>query len=63
MDAFSRIITIAEESLAIFAISVVAIDQSALQFYSRYGFVSLLDDRLHCLLPISIVNSVLASQN
>ena len=52
MDALNRTLAIAETDLGIHAVEVVAIDQKAVSFYSRYGFQPLLDETLHMYLSM-----------
>jgi predicted GNAT family N-acyltransferase len=54
LNALSRIADLAER-LGIQAVEVDAIDEDAKAFYSKYGFVSLRDDRLHMYLSIKTI--------
>ena len=54
MDAFERALKSGDE-LAIHAVEVDAIDDSAKVFYEKYGFVPLLDDPLHLFLPLATI--------
>lgn len=54
MDAFERIVRIADE-VGMHAVEVVAIDESARRFYLKYGFTSLADDPLHMYIPIRML--------
>ncbi|MEX0728877.1 MAG: GNAT family N-acetyltransferase [Planctomycetaceae bacterium] len=49
IDALRRCQTIAEQ-IGILAVEVHAIDEAAYEFYSRFGFVELMDDPLHLFL-------------
>jgi ribosomal protein S18 acetylase RimI-like enzyme len=51
MDALDRIMKISSE-LGYFAVEVDAIDESAKNFYSKYGFESLLDDNKHMYITL-----------
>ncbi len=52
IDALRRCGTIAD-SLGLHAVEAVAIDDSARQFYLKYGFESLIDDPRHLYLTIA----------
>ncbi len=58
LDALHRSLKLSE-SLGIFAVEVLAIDQDAREFYLKYGFVSLLDNDLHLLLPLKTIEAEL----
>jgi GNAT superfamily N-acetyltransferase len=53
-DALKRCHNLSD-SLGIFAVEVLAIDSEAKAFYQKYGFVSLLDDDLHLVLPMKTI--------
>jgi GNAT superfamily N-acetyltransferase len=53
-DALDRCLGIAEQAGA-FAVEVLAIDDSAVAFYQRYGFRPLLDQPRHLFLPLATV--------
>jgi len=57
IDALRRAAHIAEH-IGIRAVEVDAIDEKARQFYLKYGFVSLLDDRQHLFLPIQVIRNL-----
>lgn len=57
MDAFRRTILAAKE-LGIFAVEVVALSDPARQFYLKYGFRELTDDRYHLYLPIKTIEAL-----
>ena len=50
-DAFERIVRVADE-VGIHAVEVQAKDADAKNFYLKYGFVELADDKLHLYMPI-----------
>jgi ribosomal protein S18 acetylase RimI-like enzyme len=57
LDAMERIIR-AADSIGIHAIEVRAKDRQAMTFYTRYGFVPLLDDPLHLYISIQTVRKL-----
>lgn len=57
IDAFARIAS-AADSIGIHAIEVIAIDESARNFYLRYGFTPLLDDPRHLYIPMRTIKSL-----
>jgi predicted GNAT family N-acyltransferase len=54
MNALSRVAQVAER-LGIQAVEVDAVDEIARQFYRKYGFVALEDDRLHLYLSVKSI--------
>ena len=58
MDALDRIMKMSSE-LGYFAVEVDAIDESAKNFYLKYGFESLLDDDKHMYITIKKLNKLL----
>lgn len=52
MDALSRSLQVSEE-LGIYAIDVFALNNTAKNFYSKYGFIELKDNPYHLYLPIA----------
>lgn len=54
LNALSRIADLAER-LGVQAVEVDPIDEDARAFYSKYGFVSLRDDRLHMYMSIKAI--------
>lgn len=54
MDALRRADSLSRQ-IDIRAVQVDAIDESARQFYLKYGFTALTDDTNHLFLPISII--------
>ncbi|MDX9910532.1 MAG: GNAT family N-acetyltransferase [Phycisphaerales bacterium] len=57
MDAFQRIAR-AEREVAIYAVSVHAIDDAAKRFYLKYGFTELADDPRHLFIPMATVRKL-----
>lgn len=57
-NAFRRCAALSKE-LGIHAIEVDAMDDDAKRFYQKYGFVSLLDDARHLVLPLKTIKDVL----
>jgi GNAT superfamily N-acetyltransferase len=53
-DALKRSVTISK-TLGAHAVRVDALDEEARAFYEHYGFISLLDNRLHLFLPIATI--------
>lgn len=51
VDALKRSAALSK-SLGVFAVEVLAIDERAISFYSKYGFLSLLEDPYNMFLPI-----------
>jgi predicted N-acetyltransferase YhbS len=54
MDAANRALKIADE-LGVFGVHTHAIDDDAKGFYTKFGFVPLLDQERHMLLPIATI--------
>jgi GNAT superfamily N-acetyltransferase len=54
MDAFSRCLALAQQ-LGVHAVEVDAIDDEAVAFYQKYGFVSLLDNPRHLYLAMATI--------
>ena len=46
------------ENIGIYGVEVVALNDQARAFYLKYGFVELLDDRLHLFLPLETIKEV-----
>lgn len=46
------------EHIGLRAVEVDAIDETARQFYLKYGFVSLLDDQQHLFLPMQVIRKL-----
>lgn len=57
LDALRRAVHIADE-IGFRAVEVDAIDDDARNFYLKYGFVPLLDDPHHLLLPMSVIRKL-----
>jgi len=57
IDALRRTVHISEH-IGIRAVEVDAIDETARQFYLKYGFVPLLDDQHHLFLPIQVIRKL-----
>ena len=53
-DALRRSLLLSEQ-LGLFAVEVLAIDAEAKEFYTKYGFVPLVDNELHLFLPIKTI--------
>lgn len=54
LDALEKALRVSQQ-VAAYAVEVVAIDESARNFYLKYGFSELIDDRLHLYLPMRTV--------
>jgi GNAT superfamily N-acetyltransferase len=57
LDALSRCLRLAEQT-GVFAVEVQALDEEARQFYLKYGFTSLADDRQHLYLSMKDVRKL-----
>lgn len=57
LDALKKAL-IVSQSAAAFAVEVVAINDGARNFYLKYGFKELVDDRLHLYLPMKTVDEL-----
>lgn len=57
LDALAKALAVSR-SAAAFAVEVVAIDDSARNFYLKYGFKELVDDRLHLYLPMKTLDAL-----
>ncbi len=57
-DALKRSVSIAEQ-LGIYAVEVYALTESAREFYLKFGFAELLDDKLHLYLTIKKIRKLL----
>jgi GNAT superfamily N-acetyltransferase len=57
MDAFRRAQLVAQQ-VGVYAVEVRAIDEAARQFYLKYGFTELKDDKLHLYLPMSVIKKL-----
>jgi GNAT superfamily N-acetyltransferase len=56
-DALRRVVHISQH-IGIRAIEVDAIDAAARNFYLKYGFMPLLDDPQHLLLPLTVIRKL-----
>lgn len=61
IDALRRIARVSAD-MAVFAVEVIALHENARDFYLKYGFEPLDDDRLHLYLPIQTVHELLKDQ-
>ncbi len=57
-DALTRAVAIAEQ-LGIYAVEVFALNEAAREFYLKFGFAELLDDRLHLYLTVKKIRKIL----
>ena len=57
IDAMRRI-DLASQSIGVHAIEVVAINDAAREFYLKYGFTQLLDDRSHLYISMKTVKAL-----
>jgi predicted N-acetyltransferase YhbS len=57
VDALRRSLAIAEQ-LGVFAVVVDAIDDQARDFYLKFDFRELTDDRMHLYLPIKFIRKL-----
>jgi len=57
LDALARITMVAGE-IGIYAVEVYALNESAKNFYLKYGFKPLLDDPLHLYLPLKVLRKL-----
>jgi GNAT superfamily N-acetyltransferase len=55
-EALRRSLDLSEQ-LGLFAVEVLAIDTEAKEFYTKYGFVPLVDNELHLFLPIKTIEA------
>ncbi|MEK7723543.1 MAG: GNAT family N-acetyltransferase [Acidobacteriota bacterium] len=58
-DALKRIAAISEQ-LGIYAVEVVALNETAKKFYLKYGFKELADDELHLYLSIKTIKKLIS---
>lgn len=58
IDALARCLGLADP-VGVHAVEVDAIDSRAAGFYSKHGFIPLLDDELHLFLPIATIQGLL----
>ncbi len=57
-DALKRAVSIADQ-LGIYAVEVYALTENAREFYLKFGFAALLDDRLHLYLTIKKIRKLI----
>lgn len=57
LDALKRALSLADQ-IGIYAIEVYALNDQARAFYLKYGFLELLDDRLHLFLPLQTIKEL-----
>lgn len=57
IDALKRIAKVADE-LGIYAVEVYALNEAARNFYLKYGFISLSDDKFHLYLPMKTIQKL-----
>lgn len=57
VDALKRVSKIADE-LGIYAVQVIALNESAKNFYLKYGFKELHDNKLHLYLPLKTIRKL-----
>ena len=60
VDALRRA-NVSSEALGLFAVEVLALDDTARAFYRRYGFAPMTDDPLHLYLPIKAIRKMFPS--
>ncbi len=59
-DALKRILAVADQ-LGVYAVEVFALNEAARDFYIKFGFRPLLDDRQHLYMPMSFIRKQLIS--
>lgn len=57
LDALARVVRVRKQ-LGVHAIEVTAIDDRAKRFYSKYGFMELLDDPHHLFISLGTVRKL-----
>jgi ribosomal protein S18 acetylase RimI-like enzyme len=57
LDALRRCLEISRE-IGVFAVEVVAVDEPAVNFYRKYGFVALKDNPLHLYIAMKTVEAL-----
>ncbi len=57
-DALTRAVNIADQ-LGIYAVEVFALNEAAREFYLKFGFTELLDDRQHLYLTVKKIRKIL----
>lgn len=58
LDALRRAVRLASSEIGARAVEVDAIDDEAKTFYEHLGFVSLLDEKRHLYLPMSVIRKL-----
>jgi cytidyltransferase-like protein len=61
-DALKRVSAVADQ-LGMYAVEVFALNEAARDFYLKFGFRPLLDDRQHLYLPMSFIRKQLISSS
>lgn len=61
MHALEKALKLSDE-LGLYAVEVLAVDERARDFYLKYGFSPLVDDKLHLYLSLKVVEKVFASR-
>ena len=56
-DALKRAVSLADQ-LGIYAVEVYALTESAREFYLKFGFSELLDDRFHLYLTVKNIRKL-----
>ncbi len=56
-DALRRSVALADQ-IGIRAVEVHAVDEDAVRFYSKFGFLPLLDDPQHLFLPMKVIRKL-----
>lgn len=56
IDALERTVKVADE-LGIYAVELYSLTENAKQFYLKFGFIELKDDKKHLYLPIATLRS------
>jgi len=59
-DALKRILAVADQ-MGVYAVEVFALNEAARDFYIKFGFRPLLDDRQHLYMPMSFIRKQLIS--
>ena len=57
-DALKRAVAVADQ-LGIYAVEVYALTENAREFYLKFGFTTLLDDRLHLYLTVKKIRKLI----
>lgn len=62
MDALRRVVAVSSE-MAVMAVEVDAVDETAQRFYLTYGFLPFLDAPLHLFLPLQTITRLFGSSS